>query len=67
VAFLLMANLFNVSFAVSWPEIFTNIFYEIVLTTAVFFFFYLFTRLFFKRLNPKFISRHQTYAIKRSV
>ncbi len=67
VAFLLTANLFNVSFAISWPEIFTNIFYEIVLTTGVFFFFYLITRLFFKRLNPKFISRHHIYAGKRSI
>ncbi len=67
IALLLMANLFNTDFAISWPEIFTNIFYEITLTTGLFFFFYLFTRLFFKRLNPKYISRHHAYAVERFI
>lgn len=67
IAFLLAANLFNSNFAISWPEMFTNIFFEITLTTGVFFFFYLLTRLFLKRLNPKYISRHHSYAIKRFI
>lgn len=67
IALLLVANLFNKNFAISWPEIFTNIFYEIVLTTGVFFFFYLFTKLFFKRLNTKYISRHHSYAVERFI
>lgn len=64
---LLAANFFNPNFTLSWPEIFTNIFYEITLTTGVFFFFFLFTRLFFKRLNPKYLSRHHAYAVERFI
>lgn len=67
IIFLLVINLFNSEFSVSWPEIFTNVFYEIILTTGVFFLFYLSTRIFFKRLNPKYISRHHSYAVERFI
>lgn len=67
IIFLLIVNLFNADFTISWPEILTNILYEITLTTGVFFLFYLLTRLFFKRLNPKYISRHHAYAVERFI
>lgn len=64
---LLLINLFNSDFTLSWPEVLTNIFYEIVLTTALFFLIYLLTILFFKRLNPKYISYQNLYGSKKII
>ena len=64
---LLLINLFNPGFTLSWPEVLTNIFYEVILTAALFFLIYLLTALFFRRLNPKYISYQRLYGPKRII